>query len=780
MSDAPSLKLPDLPQPDQAALDAVRNFLPVKLLQRTTALLYVTVLALGWAGVIDYALKHWFDFTFSSSTWRMLVLFGLPTLATLWHLAQEAADLRRQRRVSLLARTDPQIPKGYFRIGPYENRPEDIDAYRRADGAHVKALNWVQSATAVPLYITGDSGSGKSSLLNAYVLPKLRESGWIVLEARAYQDPESALREALIAELASNRGKRPEAETTTRQLIETVARKAERGLFLALDQFEEFVILAEPAARERFAGLWGEFVAKPNPKVRMVLVLRREYEPQLEEAGLPEVHAGVNRLEVGRFTHSVAAEFLNGAQLGLGPEALEALLASAAALDGTPGLIRPITLNVLGHVIESGKTASISSLDAGDLVRGYIAQVVDHPDFPFSRPVLERLITSQETKQPKTKDELVRLTGLKRGDVGAMLNALAAAGLARPLDQAKTLWELSHDFVARAVSHHLGRRRRQTWRLIGAYASPAMLATAMTAGGVYEMAVASPARELRKPLPYRDEQWVTIDPGGFCMGSRAKDDPVPQGCEGVSIDPEAQADEKPLRRVEIKSKFRLAKYEVTIEEYARFANDRHQTPPGDPQSEAELKNAPPGQLPVVNVSWEDAADYAVWLSEKTGKHFRLPTEAEWEYAARAKSLTARPWGDDPEHNAACGFANVLDRLNLEKINSRYNINWPSFDCDDPYAFSAPVGQFKANSWGLHDMLGNVWEWVDDCYHDTYENAPVDGSRWLDGEVCASGLRVLRGGSWDNQPADLRSADRFGDSPVSRDFTLGFRFAQDLP
>lgn len=258
------------------------------------------------------------------------------------------------------------------------------------------------------------------------------------------------------------------------------------------------------------------------------------------------------------------------------------------------------------------------------------------------------------------------------------------------------------------------------------------------------------------------------------MGARAGGD-APGDCREIAADPDAGPDEKPLHRVTIRKPFLLAKYEVTLEEYERFAYDTGRNSPGDAGFGVDLEPARRKRLPAINVSWQDAGDYAAWLSEKTGKRFRLPSEAEWEYAARAGTGTPRFW--DKLAGDACRYANVFDQRHRQELMQKYTISWDSVPCDDPYAVSAPVGSFAANAWGLHDMAGNVWEWVQDVWHKDYQGAPSDGSAWKTGGE--AGRRVIRGGSWLDRPESLRAAYRYGLLPDSRDFNLGFRLAQDL-
>ena len=156
-----------------------------------------------------------------------------------------------------------------------------------------------------------------------------------------------------------------------------------------------------------------------------------------------------------------------------------------------------------------------------------------------------------------------------------------------------------------------------------------------------------------------------------------------------------------------------------------------------------------GDRPVINVSWNDAQGYVKWLSKQTKKDYRLLTEAEWEYVARAKSTTAYWWGDEV---------------------GRGNANCNGCGSEWGGKQTAPVGSFAANPFGLYDTAGNVWEWVEDCYHGTYDGAPKDGSAWKDSADCD---RVLRGGSWDiRRRGVVRSAHRIRFGPSSGSTTSG--------
>jgi formylglycine-generating enzyme required for sulfatase activity len=242
-------------------------------------------------------------------------------------------------------------------------------------------------------------------------------------------------------------------------------------------------------------------------------------------------------------------------------------------------------------------------------------------------------------------------------------------------------------------------------------------------------------------------------------------------------------DEGPVHRVTV-SAFALGKTEITRGQFSAFVKQsKYNTgdrcwmlADGKFEERSERNWRDLGFLqddkhPVACISWNDARAYANWLSRKTGKHYRLPTEAEWEYAARGKTVTARYWGNNPDE--ACKYANAADKTAQTQIGAA---SWLAHNCTDGFAYTSPVASFKANKFGLYDMLGNLWEWTEDSYHDSYIGAPSKGSAWKgDGKK-----RVLRGGSWNNSPSRVRAAERGRDDPAIRFSTIGFRLARTLP
>lgn len=201
-------------------------------------------------------------------------------------------------------------------------------------------------------------------------------------------------------------------------------------------------------------------------------------------------------------------------------------------------------------------------------------------------------------------------------------------------------------------------------------------------------------------------------------------------------------DEQPVHTVRIRG-FKMQAYEVTWKQWMQCVNAGQCRQPDD-------EGWGRGNRSVINVSWNDIQTYIQWLNRATGQRFRLPSEAEWEYAARAGSTTQYSWGDSVGNN----------RANCDGCGSRW---------DD--SKTAPVGSFSANRFGLYDMHGNVWEWVQDCWNKSYQGAPSNGSAWQRGD-CSR--RVLRGGSWYNGPTYLRSAYRSFNAAGYRNDVLGFR------
>jgi formylglycine-generating enzyme required for sulfatase activity len=222
---------------------------------------------------------------------------------------------------------------------------------------------------------------------------------------------------------------------------------------------------------------------------------------------------------------------------------------------------------------------------------------------------------------------------------------------------------------------------------------------------------------------------------------------VPAGKYSMGSDRD-RPDEKPRHEVQFARPFAIGVFEVTLAEWdACLREGACRFSPGGGSD---------GRLPASNLSWDDAQEYVAWLSKKTGREYRLPTEAEWEYAASGGRATAYWWGDE----AGKGNANCSD----------CGSNW---DGQGP----APVGSFQPNPFGLYDVHGNLWEWAMDCANPSYKGAPTDGSAWLRGDCI---VRVLRGGSWNLGSEYMRRTRRNHYDRDVRYYLHGFRVARPLP
>jgi formylglycine-generating enzyme required for sulfatase activity len=262
-------------------------------------------------------------------------------------------------------------------------------------------------------------------------------------------------------------------------------------------------------------------------------------------------------------------------------------------------------------------------------------------------------------------------------------------------------------------------------------------------------------------------EMVMIPTGSFTQGS-------------PPTESEREQNEGPQRYVEIDYPLAVGRHEITKDEFAQFVNDSDFQAQGCWGYDGQWKRsdsmnwAAPGfdqnnNHPVTCVSWNDTQAYVQWLSDKTRKNYRLLSASEWEYTARSHSEHARTWGDDTP--SACDSANVADLSSEQRFDG-----WDVHNCRDNYVHTAPVGSFKPNDFGLYDVLGNVFEWVQDCWNDNNLWAPEDGSAWLEGD-CKH--RELRGGSWFSMPKYVRLAFRNRFKPDYRSASFGFRVARVL-
>lgn len=283
-------------------------------------------------------------------------------------------------------------------------------------------------------------------------------------------------------------------------------------------------------------------------------------------------------------------------------------------------------------------------------------------------------------------------------------------------------------------------------------------------------------------------EMTVIPAGSFLMGGNINEQ------EQQNVPAQSRPYELPQHLVQVEKPFAMSTYETTIAEFQAFQKETGWEVEGcrnwetrngvfnmwyrdDLNPNNSGMNQTP-QDPVVCVRREDGREFAKWLSKKTGQTYRLPTEVEWEYAARAGTTTAYYWGDDLNLDQACKYANVLDPSTAAALPQ--TSGWSLFKCTDGYAFTSPVGKFLPNNFGLYDMSANAREWVDDCWHSNYENAPSVNRRWGEENNGQCNFPVLRGGAWIYNTYNVRTAYRNAYvTSQARSIMWGFRLVREI-
>jgi len=275
-------------------------------------------------------------------------------------------------------------------------------------------------------------------------------------------------------------------------------------------------------------------------------------------------------------------------------------------------------------------------------------------------------------------------------------------------------------------------------------------------------------------------EMIVIPGGTFEMGSDRKEQ-----MRDSELRPEG-----PIRSVTLAKPFAAGRFEVTNAQYAAFveatgysatngcvASGGRYPVDGINWRNPDIGTEVADDEPVVCVDWHDAKAYTLWLAGHTGLPYRMLTEAEWEFAAKAGSTAVWPWGDD--ESQICQYGNVFDQSGLTDPRSKIGTNAAATAaaCDDGFQTVAPVGQFKPNSFGLYDTIGNVWEWSEDCSVTHYADEPVDGSAWQAPGVCEK--RAVRSGSWRTRVSRQRPTFRGRDPAGLAYYMFGFRLARDL-
>ena len=690
--------------------------------------------------------------------------------------------------------------------------------------------------------VIGASGCGKSSLVGAGLIPRLHNGAfpgsadWIGMRftpAERGSDPFVNLTRKLAARLP-NASESPEALAdrlrTHPTELEQLAEQALQGkpmnaeLLLFADQFEElFTARVEERHREPFIELIDAIGS--SSRIRLALTLRADYYEHCTRD--PRLAA---LLRDGSFplsapTPLALAEMIERparvAGLEPGPGLVDVILADVGSESGALALVE-FALEEL-YERSGGKQLTVAAYRAlggkhkdgkdvggfGGAIEGQAEKAVQDAAGKVDEAVLAKIFRQLADVDEKggAVRKRARLDAFADREQ-ALLNRLVDGRLlVTNKDDANASWvEVAHKAVLRHWRRFslwlednrafmLWHRRLKVWMdsggslLLGPQLTEAMNwrkrgRDALTAEVQAFISKSSRKQRLTilfnitlstcilSPLLWMMQAQLTPWAAGLValsyLGYIPKPEMVtiPKGSRFSMGSPESERardqEEGPQHEVTFAKSFAIGKYEVSFDEYDVFLKNidkdggcqeghRWPEPPGD-------KGWGRGSRPVIYVSWEDATCYADWLSRKTGNRYRLPTEAEWEYAARAGTTTRFWWGDDQVVNST-----------LCSGCSGGSWEWQT----------APVDAFNPNPLGLYNTAGNVLEWVQDCWHENYEGAPSDGSRWGEEHRGDCIARVIRGGSSSSIPNYVRSAVRGSNPSNTRTFYLGFRLAQDL-
>ena len=413
------------------------------------------------------------------TVWLFAAFAGLPLLTAF--VTKTIPDWSAWIRKGNAVRLPPEAASPVFQIGPRD----DPDTFSRVDNRHVEILDWIRETREPILFLTGRSGTGKSSVLEAWVIPKLAEAqpAVHVLSVRSYDDPVESLRKALLD--GDFLGSKPGATIQVRTLLERVgghlASKSER-LLLIFDQFEELVILhgQSPDRVQGMADLLLTLREKPIHGLTVLLSLRIDYAGILHKLGLPALHEVTNWSDVAAFEEPEAAAFLKSGFEELGERRLKSLLVELRAIEDSPGLIRPIVLNLGGLVLTRGLGLAAGAGKPGALISGYVRGCVERGSLrDHASEILKPMLTEHGTKRPRSVKELIADTSLDADTIEGYLAQMVPMGLARRITRPDAVecrvWEISHDFVARLLHLVLNHPRRSAGQLLRPWFMPAAL-----------------------------------------------------------------------------------------------------------------------------------------------------------------------------------------------------------------------------------------------------------------------------------------------------------------
>jgi formylglycine-generating enzyme required for sulfatase activity len=675
---------------------------------------------------------------------------------------------------------------------PFKDDKTDRLIFHGRDAEIAEVLNRLAFSKLLVLY--AKSGLGKTSMLQAGLFQKLRDNNFLPIRLRFNHRDTNLLLELQQAVTKACRDQAVdfspgEGDSYWEYFNTAIFSKGDQFLtpVLILDQFEEIFTLQSEQYRTQLGEQLGYLVSGQTPEsvrariragdktlptatpnVRLLISLREDSVGALHELApyIPGILS--QRIRLMPLNRELAhAAIVNPAQLHedqgafiarpffYQPATVEALL---DYLQDKHGNIEPFQLQLLCEHIQ--RQVILNQIKATEPIlvdlQGYLGgkDGMDKVTKRFYSNAIQSLpgwwrrrkarnlceiglLNPDGRRESLSTSQILRSFSIKQGVLDQLVDKKVLRREERLDDFA---YELSHDCLALAIFKSRQTKVKLKWLILfltctlllgSAFLwqrqqtqSSEIIANANL--DEYKQQVKEVVALDRPDAPtIKQPKMVFIPQGSFLRGSKS-----------------GHSDEMPISQVSIPA-FSMSAYEVTFEEYDQYAASVEDALPSD-------NGWGRGKRPVINVSWFQAIAYAAWLSEKTGKRYRLPTEAEWEYAARANTTGDYHWG----------AGNSLDFAWFYQNSGRQ---------------SHPVGDKSANAFGLYDMGGNVWEWVQDCYAEDYKQAPRDGSAW-ESQDCQG--RVLRGGSWFTIQDYLRSTFRLRNAQGNRDTDIGFRLAQD--
>lgn len=418
----------------------------------------------AYVGAISAAIVAFQQLQKHLSDWplwtRILLVSALPVAVLIFHTIPTLIEQHRKRRLTQIT---GNLRSGYFRLIPRE----DQATFTRADGKHEEVLEWLEKARSPLLYLTGQSGSGKSSLMAAWVIPHLLQEDVRVLCLRGYEDPLAALAREL--QKPGVIWQKPAADTgDLASLLERACRYIRpKRLLLVFDQFEEFVILQDSERQKRFEGFLAALRQNPIEGLFLLFVFRSDYIGLVEKLSLPPLAQNTNWKEVPPFTENAAREFMQDSGLKFDDKLMRDVLREAAEIEQTKGIVRPVTINLCGLVLGRFANGVPRNFRGGGLIRAFLRESILLPSVRDVAPrLLPHLISSYVTKRPRTISDLAKNTGFDSTAVRGCMRVLGQEdrAIVRPLDEGQQTWEISHDFLVPMLDSILARWTASLWR----------------------------------------------------------------------------------------------------------------------------------------------------------------------------------------------------------------------------------------------------------------------------------------------------------------------------